>query len=101
MNLTTQIVRCLHNQDRWEAALVIDGEPTTFTCSHSHQTQRAADKCLKTVWERATDLVQDPEFRQVEINDDGLVEWRVTASLAPNRPDLFDSVRLYLHRNFA
>lgn len=101
MILTAQVLSCLHNYDRYEAVLVINGSPTTFSCSHSHQTPLAAAKCLEATVGRAERILDDPLFRQIEINSEGLVEWRVTASLlGSDDPTRFDSIRLWLHRHF-
>lgn len=104
MNLTTEVHPCLHNSDRWEAALVIDGSPTTFSCSHSHHTAQAAAKCLQAVLERAETIVNDPTFEDVEIDTSkygqpgGLHEWRqVTGYTAAGTP-LGGSTRLWMHR---
>lgn len=75
MNLTTQVVPAQYTPGRWETVLVIDGELTTFSCSHVHHTPEAAAKCLMQVLERAEGIVNDPTFQQVEV-DLGLYEWR-------------------------
>lgn len=38
-----------HGMDYYTAAVHIDGQPTTFECTHVHKTSRTAEKCILDV----------------------------------------------------
>lgn len=106
MNLTVEILPCTIIPDRWVAALVVDGVPTTFECHHLHHAPEAAEKCLKTVLKRATKIVTDPTFKDTPLNTEGLHEWETTEMSEPGRWNMpirpiQSMIRLHMHRNFS
>jgi hypothetical protein len=82
MKLATLVAPLSWNAERWSAFLTVDGEPTTFDCSHCHHTADAARKCEADILKRATKVVTNPTFREVVIDADRrLVEWQYEATV--------------------